>query len=206
MDPANPVIKNAFVAVEGTRIASVETVRPAGEFDRVIDCAGKVMMPGFVNAHTHVPMTLMRGYGGGCDLQTWLNDFIFPAEAKWDDRSIAAATGLGLAESVCVTSGMGWYSLCGIMLTDLAGAKAGTVAFLANLLRELLSFVVIPWIAARLNHYTAIAPAGATSEDTTLAVLIRCTGEEIVVLAVVNGVLCSAAVPFLIRFLYALLG
>lgn len=118
----------------------------------------------------------------------------------------APLTGLGLAESVCVTSGMGWYSLCGIMLTDLAGAKAGTVAFLANLLRELLSFVVIPWIAAHLNHYTAIAPAGATSEDTTLAVLIRCTGEEIVVLAVVNGVLCSAAVPFLIRFLYALLG
>ena len=55
MDPARPVLTDAFVAVEGTRIASVETVRPAGEFDRVIDCAGKVLMPGFVNAHTHVP-------------------------------------------------------------------------------------------------------------------------------------------------------
>ena len=100
MDPARPVLTDAFVAVEGTRIASVETVRPAGEGDRVIDCAGKVMMPGLVNAHTHVPMTLMRGYGGGCDLHTWLNKYIFPAEAKWDDRAIRACADLGLMEMI----------------------------------------------------------------------------------------------------------
>lgn len=117
----------------------------------------------------------------------------------------AALPGLSLAEKVCVTSGMGWYSLTGVMLSGLAGAKAGAVGFLANLLRELLAFLTIPWIAKHLNHYSAIAPAGATSEDTTLAILIRCTREEIVVLAVMNGVLCSAAVPFLIRFFYSVL-
>ena len=63
MDPANPVLKDAFVAVEGAKIASVGSLRPAGKFDRTIDCAGKVLMPGLVNAHTHVPMALMRGYG-----------------------------------------------------------------------------------------------------------------------------------------------
>ena len=110
-----------------------------------------------------------------------------------------------LAESVCITSGMGWYSLTGIMLTDLAGAGVGAVAFLGNLMREMLSFLVIPWIAKHMNHYTAIAPAGATSEDTTLSMLVRYTREEIVVLAVFNGVLCSAAVPLLIRFFYAAL-
>ena len=100
MDPANPVIKNAFVAVEGTKIASVGTGRPAGEFERVMDCAGKVMMPGLVNAHTHVPMALLRGYGGGHDLQHWLNDFIFPAEDRMDERCVAAGTALGLAEMI----------------------------------------------------------------------------------------------------------
>ena len=100
MDPARPELKNAFVAVEGTKIASVGTVRPAGEFERVIDCTGKVLMPGFVNAHTHVPMTLMRGYGGGCDLHTWLNKYIFPAEAKLDERCVAAGAALGLAEMI----------------------------------------------------------------------------------------------------------
>ena len=113
--------------------------------------------------------------------------------------------GLSLAEKVSITSGMGWYSLTGVMLSGLAGARAGAVGFLANLLRELLAFLTIPWIAGHLDHCTAIAPAGATSEDTTLAILIRCTGEEIVVLAVMNGVLCSAAVPFLIRFFYGVL-
>ena len=100
MDPAQPVRKDVFVAVEGTKIASVGTERPAEDFDRVVDCDGKVMMPGFVNAHTHVPMTLMRGYGGGCDLQTWLHDYIFPAEAKLDDRCVAAGAALGLAEMI----------------------------------------------------------------------------------------------------------
>ena len=100
MDPAQPVLENAFVAVEGTKIVSVGTVRPEGTFDRVVEGKGKVLMPGLVNCHTHVPMTLMRGYGGGHDLQHWLNDFIFPAEAKLDDRAVSAGAALGLAEMI----------------------------------------------------------------------------------------------------------
>ncbi|MDE6590557.1 MAG: amidohydrolase, partial [Oscillospiraceae bacterium] len=65
MDEGFTTLRGGYVAVEGTDISYVGTQRPAGEFDQTIDCAGKVMMPGFVNCHTHVPMTLMRGYGGG---------------------------------------------------------------------------------------------------------------------------------------------
>ncbi len=100
MDEAFTTLRDGFVAVEGTDISYVGPARPQGSFDETIDCAGKVMMPGFVNCHTHIPMTLMRGYGGGHDLQSWLNDFIFPAEDRWDDRSLAAAAGLGLAEMI----------------------------------------------------------------------------------------------------------
>ena len=100
MDDGFTTLRDGYVAVEGTNISYVGPDRPAGDFDETIDCTGKVMMPGFINCHTHIPMTLMRGYGGGCDLHTWLNDYIFPAEAKWDDRSLAAATGLGLAEMI----------------------------------------------------------------------------------------------------------
>ena len=100
MDPAQPLLKDAYVAVEGTTIASVGTTRPQGEFDRVVDGAGQVLMPGLINCHTHVPMTLMRGYGGGCDLQHWLQEYIFPAEAKLDERAVAAGTALGLAEMI----------------------------------------------------------------------------------------------------------
>ena len=100
MDEGFTVLRNGFVAVDGADISYVGPDRPQGEFGQTIDCAGKVMMPGFVNAHTHVPMTLMRGYGGGHDLQSWLQDFIFPAEDRWDDRAMAAAAGLGLAEMI----------------------------------------------------------------------------------------------------------
>ena len=100
MDPAQPLLKDAYVAVEGTTISFVGTTRPQGEFERVVDGAGQVLMPGLINCHTHVPMTLMRGYGGGCDLQHWLQEYIFPAEAKLDERAVAAGTALGLAEMI----------------------------------------------------------------------------------------------------------
>ncbi len=100
MDEGFTTLRDGYVAVDGTNISYVGPDCPAGDFDETIDCTGKVMMPGFVNCHTHVPMTLMRGYGGGHDLQSWLNDYIFPAEGRWDDRSIAAAAGLGLAEMI----------------------------------------------------------------------------------------------------------
>ena len=65
MDGAPQVLEHAYVAVEGRRSPPWGPSPPEGTFDRVVDGAGKVLLPGFVNAHTHLPMTLMRGYGGG---------------------------------------------------------------------------------------------------------------------------------------------
>ena len=100
MDEENTLLDPAYVVVEGERIAAVSSTRPQGPFAQEIDCGGNVLMPGLVNAHTHIPMTLMRGYGGGCDLHTWLNDWIFPAEAKLDGRAVRAGAGLALAELI----------------------------------------------------------------------------------------------------------
>ena len=111
-------------------------------------------------------------------------------------------TGLPLNQSAATAAGLGWYSLSGVAIGNLAGAQAGSIAFLSNLLREIFSFFSIPWISKNLNYYTCIAPAGATSEDTTLPMMIRCTNGETVVLSVFNGVICSAAVPFLISFCF----
>jgi len=100
MDAAGTILRNAFVTVEGPKILSVGTQRPAGPFDEEIDGGGNVLMPGLVNAHTHVPMTLLRGYGDGHDLQDWLNNYIFPKEALLDARAVRAGTALGLAEMI----------------------------------------------------------------------------------------------------------
>lgn len=131
MDGTRTVLKNAFVAVEGTKISYVGTEAPEGDFGRRIDGTGKVLLPGFVNAHTHLPMTLMRGYAGGKDLQTWLYDYIFPAEAKLDGRAVAAGTALGLAEMIAtgVTCVADMYMHTGVVAEQIV--KAGISANLS---------------------------------------------------------------------------
>ena len=113
---------------------------------------------------------------------------------------------LSLAESVAVGSGMGWYSLSGVLLGDAFGADVGAVAFLSNLFRELFSFLLIPLAARFLNGYAAIGLAGATSEDTALPILMRHTSEEMVIYSVISGVVTSSLVPVLSRLCIALGG
>ena len=79
----------------------------------------------------------------------------------------------------------------GATISKLVSAEAGSIAFLSNLMREIFSFFIIPFLAVHFNYYTCTAPAGATSEDTTLPVMLKYTNEETVVLSVLNGVICS---------------
>ncbi|MDX6405167.1 MAG: 5-methylthioadenosine/S-adenosylhomocysteine deaminase [Blastocatellia bacterium] len=104
MDGNRRVIENGGVAIKSGRIVAVgNTV----EIDRayaareVIDAAGKVVIPGLINGHTHVPMTLFRGLADDLDLQEWLTKYIFPAEAKnVTEEFVRVGTRLGLAEMI----------------------------------------------------------------------------------------------------------
>ncbi|MGB3367521.1 MAG: lysine exporter LysO family protein [Acidaminobacteraceae bacterium] len=109
-----------------------------------------------------------------------------------------------LNQSLALASGLGWYSLSGILLTKLHSAELGTISFLSNVFRELLAFIFIPFVAKNLNHYTAIAPAGATAMDTTLPLISKSTGPEIVVMSFFTGAVLSFLVPVLVPFFYAL--
>ncbi|MEA2489593.1 MAG: 5-methylthioadenosine/S-adenosylhomocysteine deaminase [Acidobacteriota bacterium] len=86
---AGPNLERASVAIDKGVIVAVG---PSAEIDRqysgktVIRAGGMAVLPGFVNAHTHVPMTLFRGIADDRELMDWLNNFIFPAEAKNVDR------------------------------------------------------------------------------------------------------------------------
>ena len=107
--------------------------------------------------------------------------------------------------STAIAAGLGWYSLSGITLENLLGVQMGSIAFLSNLMRELFSFFSIP-LLSRLNYYACIAAAGATSEDTTLPLMIKYTNEETVILSVLNGAICSAFVPVLLSLCFWLSG
>ncbi len=100
MEDKLPVVENAFVAVSGRKIAYVGKVRPQGSFERVINAAGKVLMPGLINTHTHIPMTLFRGLSDDCELDTWLKKHIWPAEDKLTDDAVRNGAYLAVAEMI----------------------------------------------------------------------------------------------------------
>jgi 5-methylthioadenosine/S-adenosylhomocysteine deaminase len=104
MDAARRIVEDGAVAVRGGRIVAVGT---RAEVERrfaareTIDAAGRVVMPGLVNGHTHIPMSLFRGVADDLDLNEWLTKFIFPAEAKnVNEQFVRAGTRLGLAEMI----------------------------------------------------------------------------------------------------------
>lgn len=111
---------------------------------------------------------------------------------------------MAINESLAIGAGFGWYSLSGVMLKEMGGDTLGAIAFLTNVFREILTVILIPILAKRLNGYTAIAPAGATSMDTTLPLIAKATNPEIAVISFINGVIMSSLVPVFVTFFYNL--
>lgn len=110
----------------------------------------------------------------------------------------AFLTNLPVKEGLAISAGLGWYSLSGILITEAGNPVGGTISFLANVFREMLTFIVVPFIASHMNYYCAIAPAGATAMDTTLGIISRNTNATVAVLSFVSGVICTLLVPVLV--------
>ena len=70
------------------------------EAEYVIDGEKKLVLPGLINTHTHLPMTLMRGYGDELSLEKWLNECIWPIEARLDKKFVEAGAKLSLLEMI----------------------------------------------------------------------------------------------------------
>jgi 5-methylthioadenosine/S-adenosylhomocysteine deaminase len=104
MDKDHRVIQDAGIAIEGGRIVAVGSRRDLVanySSGHVIDASGRIIVPGLINGHTHIPMTLFRGLADDLDLQDWLTKYIFPAEAKnVSEEFVRAGTRLGLAEMI----------------------------------------------------------------------------------------------------------
>lgn len=96
------IIANGMICTEADRIVRVEPlpgVRDLPEARTVIDAGGGLILPGLVNAHTHLPMTLFRGLADDLPLQMWLEKHIFPAEAAHlTPGSVEIGTALAGAE------------------------------------------------------------------------------------------------------------
>jgi len=97
-----PIIsgEKKYIVIENDIITYIGTDRPEGDFDRIISGDRKMMMPGLYNCHTHVPMTLFRGYAEDLPLHEWLHEKIFPAEELLTEKSVYISSKFAIAEMI----------------------------------------------------------------------------------------------------------
>jgi len=108
MDPARRVIEDGVIAVNGDAIAFIGTSAELRARStkglaarQTIDAKGKLIMPGLINGHTHIPMVLMRGLIDDVTLDDWLRKYIFPAEARnVTEEYVRWGSRLALAEMI----------------------------------------------------------------------------------------------------------
>lgn len=107
-------------------------------------------------------------------------------------------------KGLSVASGFGWYTLSGVLITDLGDPVLGSTAFLTNLLREAAAIAVIPFLGRTIFARAAVGVAGATSMDVTLPLVERASGPGMVPLSISHGVMVSMLVPVLAPLFYRL--
>lgn len=109
-----------------------------------------------------------------------------------------------LTDVLAVGSGFGYYSLSSIFITEYRGPELGTVALLANIVREIVTLLGAPLFARWFGPLAPISVGGATSMDTTLPIITRASGQQFVILSILHGFLVDFSVPFLVTFFCSL--
>lgn len=99
MDPQRHVLERGSVVIEGDKIVAVGK-EVKGRADTVIDARDKVVLPGLINAHTHLSMSLLRGIADDMPLKPWLEDKIWPAEAHLTAKHVYTGALLGCLEMI----------------------------------------------------------------------------------------------------------
>lgn len=125
----------------------------------------------------------------------------------------SALTGLllsrwSIADCMAVGSGMGYYSLSSVLITQLKtpslgiqlATELGTIALLSNIFREMLVLIGAPLLRRWLGPFGPLAAGGATTADITMPAILRVSGQELVAICLFHGLLIDMSVPFLVSF------
>jgi len=111
-----------------------------------------------------------------------------------------------LFDCLAVGSGFAYYSLSSILITDLKTAslgvqlatELGTIALMANVIREIMALLGAPLFVKYFGRLAPICAGGATTIDTTLPVITKYSGKDFVFIAILHGILVDLSVPFLV--------
>ena len=105
-----------------------------------------------------------------------------------------------LSDCMAINSGFAYYSLSSIFITEYRGAELGTIALLANIIREMLTLLGAPLMARCFGPLAPISVGGATTMDTTLPILSQTVGQRYIALSIYHGFVVDFTVPFLVSW------
>ena len=136
LDASYNEIVNGAMAINQDTIAAIGSVNDFSDWStrRIIDARGGIIMPGLINTHTHAAMTCFRGLADDLQLMDWLNNHIFPAEAKLNDQKVYRGTLLACAEMIM----SGTTCFCDMYLFEDAVARAAREAGVRAVVGEVL--------------------------------------------------------------------
>jgi len=104
-------------------------------------------------------------------------------------------------DSMAISFGFGYYSLSSVIISKIKGETLGVIALLSNISREIFTLVFTPILVKIFGKFAGIASGGATAMDTTLPVIKKYSGEDMVIVAFFSGIILSILVPFLVTFM-----
>ena len=134
---AHDVVRDKYIIVENSIIKDIRDDLPE-DIEGVIGGPYDIVMPGLINTHTHAPMTLFRGMADDLPLMTWLNDYIFPAEAKFVDKEFVY---IGSLLAAWEMTRSGTTAFCdGYFFEDQVGRAAEEIGIRAWLGEGILEF------------------------------------------------------------------
>lgn len=105
-----------------------------------------------------------------------------------------------LSDCMAINSGFAYYSLSSIFITEYRGAELGTIALLANIIREMLTLLGAPLMARWFGPLAPISAGGATTMDTTLPILSQTVGQRYIALSIYHGFVVDFTVAFLVSW------
>lgn len=114
--------------------------------------------------------------------------------------------GWSLTDYLALGSGLGYYSLSSVLIIDIksettgldVATQLGMLALLVNIIREMTALVCGPWFVKAFGRYAPISAAGVTSMDVTMPMIVRCTGQEMMPIALMHGLVLEVCVPLFV--------
>jgi uncharacterized membrane protein YbjE (DUF340 family) len=109
-----------------------------------------------------------------------------------------------ITDCLAIGSGFGYYSLSSILITQCKGAELGTIALLSNIMREVITLLLAPWLVKYFGKLSPIAAGGATTMDTTFPVIVKNSGKDYAIVSIYHGFIMDFSVPFLVTLFCSL--